>query len=235
MKKITEPMRDNALKKFCDEELTRAIVELKQTPNAGETANEFEKIQVNFKTGRITPNEFAASMRLFFLSDRVKDVRCHPQTNSAIDTLNKLTDNVNIPTEKLTTKELHEILHRDVALANIYRTEFVKHAMSLAAAALVFTISFVKDIIPTGTTALYKPLLGAGWCCLLASLLAGLLHLSAWEKFYIAHRDHKNDAVQLKITLTKLKPERALIMNSQAILFLLGLFLISLFCFLNLR
>lgn len=82
-----------------------------------------------------------------------------------------------------------EDVHRDIALANSYRQEFIKHMLSLATAVFVFTISFKKGIIGDGAPR--SPELAAcAWALMAISIMGGIAHLAGWDRFYISFRDH---------------------------------------------
>lgn len=126
----------------------------------------------------------------------------------------------------------HEALHRDIALANQYRLEFIKHTMSLAAAALVFTITFRKDIIGTASPQ-HTSLIGIGWTAMIVSLLGGLGHLAGWDRFYITYRDHKDDRVAGDAARAEITTLRRLAMIVQLLGFFIGLICIAAYCLLN--
>lgn len=82
-----------------------------------------------------------------------------------------------------------EDVHRDIALSNTYRHEFIKHMLSLAAAVFVFTISFKKDIIGQGPP-LHPELAALAWSLMALSIMGGIAHLAGWDRFYMSYRDH---------------------------------------------
>lgn len=87
------------------------------------------------------------------------------------------------------TRTLEDV-HRDVAFANQYRLEFIKHTMSLATAVLVFTVSFVKDVLPAGAAPESTAYIGYGWFAMVVSLIGGLAHMIGWDRYYISYRDY---------------------------------------------
>jgi hypothetical protein len=127
-----------------------------------------------------------------------------------------------------------EAVHRDVVLANNYRLEFIKHCMSLAAAVFVFTVAFMKDIIGT-TPAVDKWLVGVGWGAMILSLVAGLGHFHAWDRFYISYRDYSRDLQAGKNARHRIDALRRSALFLQVIGFLVGLTAIAAFCFRNLH
>lgn len=126
-----------------------------------------------------------------------------------------------------------EAIHRDVDFANRYRLEFIKHCMSLAAAVFVFTVTFIKEIVPDAQ-AEHKWLIAVSWSAMIVSLLAGLGHLARWDRYFISHRDHRynrarGDQVRARITFWG-----RIVMALQLLGFFVGLAAVAAFCFLNL-
>ena len=78
-------------------------------------------------------------------------------------------------------------LHRDVDFANRYRTEYIKHLMSLSAGIFVISIAFMKDVVGSYTNAAFKFGLVVGWLCLILSLIGGIFHMKCWDRFYISY------------------------------------------------
>ena len=76
---------------------------------------------------------------------------------------------------------------RDVGLGNNYRLECIKHCMTLATGALVFTVTFKKDYLAVpGQTILGITFATAGWLFLVLSLACGIWHMQCWEHYYFA-------------------------------------------------
>jgi hypothetical protein len=134
----------------------------------------------------------------------------------------------------LTVPQKIEAVHRDVVLANNYRLEFIKHCMSLAAAVFVFTVTFMKDIIGSAP-AVDKWLVGVGWGAMIVSLLAGLGHFHAWDRFYISYRDHSSNLELGKKARRTINMFRGMAVLLQVGGFLTGLCAIAAFCFRNLH
>ena len=98
-------------------------------------------------------------------------------------------------TEPLSPMERAEMMHRDIALGNHYRQEWIKHAMTLATGAIVFTVTFHEKLVPSAHQGDCKALLLFGWATLVLSLLGGLAQMRMWEVFYLSYReDHKGSA-----------------------------------------
>jgi hypothetical protein len=126
-----------------------------------------------------------------------------------------------------------EDAHRDIALANQYRLEFIKHTMSLATAVLVFTVSFVKDALPSGAAPQSAAYIGYGWFAMAISLIGGLAHMVGWDRFYISYRDYdyRGDGVRGKEVRKKITFFRRIAMFLQIAGFGFGLLLITYFYF----
>jgi hypothetical protein len=76
---------------------------------------------------------------------------------------------------------------RDVGLGNKYRLECIKHCMTLATGALVFTLTFKKDYLTvTIQNASGNLLATMGWLLLVLSLATGIWHMQCWEHYYFA-------------------------------------------------
>jgi hypothetical protein len=81
-----------------------------------------------------------------------------------------------------------EDIHRDVAFANSYRLELIKHTISLSAGVFVLTLTFIKDYI-ANRTVLFTEMIPIGWAALVVSILGGLAHMATWDRYYISYRD----------------------------------------------
>lgn len=81
-------------------------------------------------------------------------------------------------------------IQTDVDFANRYRLEYVKHMMSIAAGVFALSVTFMKDLVgETETKA--SALLPLSWALLIVSLSAGVGHMKAWDRFYIAYRKER--------------------------------------------
>ena len=59
--------------------------------------------------------------------------------------------------------------------------------MSIAAGIFVLSVAFMKDLVAPGPVV--SPwLLTGSWGLLVLSLVAGVGHMKAWDRFYIAYR-----------------------------------------------
>ena len=77
--------------------------------------------------------------------------------------------------------------HLDIGLGNNYRIEYIKHLMSIAVGAFVFSVTFTKDILGTAPTdALMKATLFLAWMALAVSAIAGIFHMRLWAQYYIS-------------------------------------------------
>lgn len=127
-----------------------------------------------------------------------------------------------------------EAIHRDVDFANRYRLEFIKHCMSLAAAVFVFTVAFIKDIVPSSTAPQHKWLIALAWGAMIVSLLGGLGHLAGWDRYYISYRDYSEDEAKGDAKRRLINRLRRIGMTLQLLGFAVGLGGIAVFCLLNL-
>jgi len=76
--------------------------------------------------------------------------------------------------------------HLDLALGNNYRMEYIKHLMSIAAGAFVFSVTFTKDMLGEAQpSSLMNTILLASWAALALSTLAGIFHMRFWAQYYI--------------------------------------------------
>lgn len=80
-----------------------------------------------------------------------------------------------------------EQAHLDLGLGNNYRMEYIKHLMSIAAGAFVFSVTFSKDMLngsfPSNGM---KTVLLLGWASLAVSVVAGIFHMRIWAQYYIS-------------------------------------------------
>lgn len=127
-----------------------------------------------------------------------------------------------------------EAIHRDVDFANRYRLEFIKHCMSLAAAVFIFTVAFIKDIVPTGATPQHPWLIAVSWGAMILSLFGGLGHFAGWDRYYISYRDHANDRAAGDVARSRINLLRRIAMAGQLVGFVVGLAALAIFCLLNL-
>jgi hypothetical protein len=106
------------------------------------------------------------------------------ETQPACDAATQTTDHYDRQNER--RKPTIEAVHRDVAFANKYRLELLKHLLTLSAALLAFTVSFR----PTLTRVDSAWLMWVGWIALGVSASCGMLHLLLWSHYYISYRDY---------------------------------------------
>jgi hypothetical protein len=75
--------------------------------------------------------------------------------------------------------------HRDIEFGNNYRLEYIKHLISIATGVFIFSVTFMKDLVGRPITeASVKFALPLGWCALVISIFAGILHMRYWAWFY---------------------------------------------------
>lgn len=84
--------------------------------------------------------------------------------------------------------QVHEMIHRDIAVGNDYRKERIKLLTTLATGVFALTVTFHKDLFGATLTRTGLWLILLGWAALIASLLAGIVHFRKWEDFYLEHR-----------------------------------------------
>ena len=88
--------------------------------------------------------------------------------------------------------QIHELIHRDIAVGNEYRKERIKLLTALATGVFALTVTFHKDLFGATLTRVGLWLMLFGWAALILSLLAGLVHFRKWEDFYLEHRAQGN-------------------------------------------
>lgn len=77
-----------------------------------------------------------------------------------------------------------ETVHRDLALANSYRQEFIKTLILVAGALFAFSVSFRPQI----QQPIYSYLFWVSWIGLSASMVGGFGQLAAWERIYASYQ-----------------------------------------------
>ncbi|WP_010605281.1 hypothetical protein [Pseudoalteromonas maricaloris] len=122
-------------------------------------------------------------------------------------------------------------IQKDIEFANSYRMEAIKHLMSIAAGIFVFSIAFMKDIIPSGSVAESKWALGWSWCLLLFSLLAGIALMKLWDKFYASYRKSNEEGLKRRQSIN---PYRKVFEFIQISSFFVGAGLMAIFAISNL-
>ena len=93
------------------------------------------------------------------------------------------------PAKTVSDEDKRDIYNRDIALANQYRQDGIRHCMTLATATFAFTLTFHKEFAVGALAAgnLYKASALIGWLSLLLSITGGLVHMKAWERFYASY------------------------------------------------
>jgi hypothetical protein len=103
--------------------------------------------------------------------------------------------------------QVHDMIHRDIALGNDYRKERIKLLTALATGVFALTVTFHKDLFGSATlTSSGLALMLLGWLMLLLSLLAGILHFRKWEDYYLEHRAVGNAVWQYRTAVESDKP-----------------------------
>jgi hypothetical protein len=88
----------------------------------------------------------------------------------------------------VTYGDVHEIIHRDIAIGNDYRKERIKLLTGLATGVFALTVTFHKDLFGGVSDQTGVGLMLGGWLALLISVLSGIEHFRKWEDFYLEHR-----------------------------------------------
>ena len=122
-------------------------------------------------------------------------------------------------------------IQQDVDFANRYRIAYIKHLMSLSAGIFVISIAFMRDVIGAYSQPVFKSGLVSGWACLILSLVAGILHMKCWDRFYISYRKPKEEGEKRR---NKINTLRVGAEAGQIAFFVLGLVLIFYFAAANL-
>jgi hypothetical protein len=99
---------------------------------------------------------------------------------------------VKVDDRDLNYGDVHEMIHRDIAIGNDYRKERIKLLITLATGVFALTVTFHKDLFGEALTPVGLLLMLSGWGALIVSLLAGILHFRNWEDFYLEHRAQGN-------------------------------------------
>jgi hypothetical protein len=99
---------------------------------------------------------------------------------------------VTVDGKEINYGQVHDMIHRDIAIGNDYRKERIKLLCTLATGVFALTVTFHKDLFAAKITVPELLLLLAGWGLLLISLLAGIKHFRKWEDFYLEHRASGN-------------------------------------------
>jgi hypothetical protein len=99
---------------------------------------------------------------------------------------------VTVNEKELNYGQVHEMMHRDIAIGNDYRKERIKLLTTLATGVFALTVTFHKDMFGETLTRIGIWLIMLGWAALIFSLLAGIVHFRKWEDFYLEHRARAN-------------------------------------------
>jgi hypothetical protein len=94
--------------------------------------------------------------------------------------------------KELNYGQVHDMIHRDIAVGNDYRKERIKLLTALATGVFALTVTFHKDLFGATLTRTGLWFILLGWAALILSLLAGIFHFRTWEDFYLEHRAQGN-------------------------------------------
>jgi hypothetical protein len=110
---------------------------------------------------------------------------------------------VTVDDQALTYGQVHDLIHRDIAIGNDYRKERLKLLIALATGVFALTVTFHKDLFHDSLTRADLWLLLVGWAALVVSLIAGIFHFQKWEDFYLEHRARGNALWRYRIAATE--------------------------------
>lgn len=77
-----------------------------------------------------------------------------------------------------------ESLHRDLAVANSYRQEFIKSLLLIAGGLFAFSVGFRPEL----RNVAHEELFWIAWIGLGVSMVGGFGQLAAWERFYASYQ-----------------------------------------------
>jgi hypothetical protein len=80
-----------------------------------------------------------------------------------------------------------ESIHRDIALANSYRQEFIKSLILIAGGLFAFSVSFRPEL----RAVVDEELFSIAWIGLTASMVGGFVQLASWERFYASYQRYE--------------------------------------------
>ena len=81
-------------------------------------------------------------------------------------------------------QQAQEDARSEIDLQNNYRIEYIKHLLAISTGVFVFSVTFIKDLIPQNHWAHMKDALILGWGALVASTILGVFHLRLWSIYY---------------------------------------------------
>lgn len=94
--------------------------------------------------------------------------------------------------KELNYGQMHDLIHRDIAIGNDYRKERIKLLITLATGVFALSVTFHKDLFGSVLTSTGLSLVLFGWAAMIVSLGAGIVHFRKWEDFYLEHRVRGN-------------------------------------------
>lgn len=123
-----------------------------------------------------------------------------------------------------------EAVHRDLALANSYRQEFIKSLIFVAGALFAFSVSFRPQLVSPTNIGLFW----VAWAGLAISMVGGFGQLACWERIYASYQRYEwknasGDSYRHLISLC-----RRVALVSQVIAFIVGVTALGAFTALNL-
>ncbi|UPT69322.1 MAG: hypothetical protein M0D53_08790 [Flavobacterium sp. JAD_PAG50586_2] len=119
--------------------------------------------------------------------------------------------------------------HRDIEFGNNYRLEYIKHLISISTGVIIFSVTFMKDIITIQSVQkVDKYVLAVGWFMLLISVFAGILHMRYWAWYYISWGTNW-EKPSAKLWRRKINIRRKIAEKLQVGGFIIGLTLLTIF------
>jgi hypothetical protein len=123
-----------------------------------------------------------------------------------------------------------ESIHRDLAVANAYRQEFIKSLILMAGGLLAFSVSFRPELRAVAS----EPLFWIAWIGLSLSMLGGFAQLAAWERFYASYQRFEWKGLDGKSRREMITCARRAALGIQVVGFIVGVAALGSFTALNL-
>lgn len=127
-----------------------------------------------------------------------------------------------------------ESRQRDIEFSNKFRSESIKHLISVASGVFVFTVAFTKDMVQVKLSEAHGVvLMKIGWVALVISIVGGVWNLRYWAWFFSSWgRAHSPE--DEKEWRAEIDNRRKMADQLQVWFFCFGLLLICAFAVLNL-
>jgi hypothetical protein len=123
-----------------------------------------------------------------------------------------------------------ESIHRDLAVANAYRQEFIKSLILIAGALFAFSVSFRPELRTVASEGLFW----IAWIGLGLSMLGGFAQLAAWERFYSSYQRFEWKGLDGKARRERITCARRIALVLQVAGFVVGVAALGSFTALNL-